>query len=218
LAKVASIAVLGLALLRPSFVSADTLTMTSLGKGEGITIQIGTTKEYGWAGEINWLDGAQSIFTYCVDLFDNATNPQYNVTVGTTDDLNSTTDPYTTSGAGGRAASLFNTYADMIHSSTSLASNAMAAGLQIAIWQTMYDPGAFTVLYTSSQQDVKAYAAQFLANVGYSTAVYLDATGAGQDQITKSVPEPPSILLSGLGILCLGLVARRRTMRTQMSV
>jgi PEP-CTERM motif len=204
--KLTSVVVLVLALFRPSIASADTLNMTGLGKGEWVSINVGGVSESGWAGEINWLDNSKSIFTYCVDLFDNALSQQQ-VTVGTTDNLTKDTDPYTTDQAGGRAAWLFNAYADDIHTTLS---NAQAAGLQIAIWQTLYKPGAFTIV---ASQAALAAADAYLNNAMGRTAlaVYLDAArGAGQDQITHTVPEPGTILLVGLGILLMALMANRK--------
>ena len=199
-------------MLRPSVVAADTLTLTSVGKGDWVSLQVGGQTETGFAGEINWLVGGSPLFTYCVDLFDNALSVQQ-VTVGTTNDLTSLTDQQTTAGAGGRAAWLFNTYSDAIRTS---GSNDQAAGLQLAIWQTLYSPGAFSVL--SAPSAALGYAATYLTSLGLnsSTAGYLDAAaGRGQDQLFR-VPEPLSLIPTGLGFFLLGMVLRRRT-RTRVA-
>lgn len=192
---------------------ADSLTLTSLGKGEWVSIKIGTKTETGWAGEINWLLNSTSftgaVYTYCVDLFDNAQNLQTPVAVETTNDLTSSTSPHSTAGAGGRAAWLFNTYSDVVHAltNTKLAAD-QAAGLQIAIWQAMYDSTAFTV---TASAGATYWAGQYLSAMGSKTSVatYLDTPiGKGQDQITR-FPEPASGVLFGLALATLVLLDRR---------
>ena len=103
------------------------------------------------AGLQAWLAaGLLVIFGGVFDLFDGALNTQNPVTAKSTDDLNSSTTPYVTDGAGARAAWLFNTYSDGIHSLlTNTSQNAafaaaQAAGLQLAIWETLYPTNAFT--------------------------------------------------------------------------
>jgi hypothetical protein len=103
---------------------------------------------------------------------------------------------------------LFNTYSDGIRTS---GSNDQAAGLQLAIWQTLYNPGAFSVL--SAPSAALTYASTYLASLGLnsSTAGYLDAAaGKGQDQLFR-VPEPLSLIPTGLGFFLLGMALRRRT-------
>lgn len=213
--KLASVVVLGLTLLRPSIASADTLTLKGLGMGETATIQMVangvTITETGFIGQLNWmLNGTESLLTYCVDLFDNALMTQ-NVTVGTTNSLSSATDPYVTAGAGGRAAFLIDTFAGGV------TSNAMAAGLQIALWQTIYrsydaSQPAATFSLTGASGAALGYAKTYLSSVtanSYGTVAYLDAK-VGQDQIVNHVPEPASIFLTGGGLLLAGLLKRRR--------
>ena len=77
--------------------------------------------------------------------------------------------------------------------------------------------GTFTIL--SASAGALTAANDYLTKAGgnTSTAVYLDARNAGQDQITKSVPEPGSMLLMGAGALVAGLFKRRREGLNEMS-
>lgn len=202
------------ALLCPTAAAADSVTLTSngstygwnLGKGAWVTISEGSGPQMtGWAGEINWTGFTQSLVTYCVDLFNNALHTQ-TVTVkdDIQNDLTSATSIGTTAGAGGRAAWLVNTYA-----SDAATDNHKAAGLQIAVWNTMYSAGAFSV---SAPLTAMNWAATYLGTLGSNTAtgIYFDAApGAGQDQI--ATPEPASILLLAIGLsMALGYAYRMK--------
>ena len=195
-------------LLCPTAAAADTVTLTSngsmygwnLGKGDWVTITEGSSgpQMTGWAGEIKWTGFTQSFVTYCVDFFNDALHTQ-TVTVkdDIQNDLTSATAIGTTAGAGGRAAWLVNTYA-----SEASTDNHKAAGLQIAVWNTMYAAGAFSV---SAPLTAMNWAATYLGTLGSNTAtgIYFDAApGAGQDQI--ATPEPASILLLAMG-MCMAL-------------
>ena len=207
-------------LLCPTSVAADTVTLTSngsmyrwnLGKGDWVTIAAGTggPQMTAWAGEIDWLltsptGFTQSLVTYCVDLFNDALHTQ-TVTMSNDikNDLTSTTSIGTTPGAGGRAAWLVNTYA-----SEASTNNDKAAGLQIAVWNTMYAAGGFSI---SAPLTAMNWATTYLGTLGTntSTGIYFDAApGAGQDQI--ATPEPASILLLLIGMtMALGFGYRRK--------
>jgi len=208
--RLLAVGLFGAAIMSATPASADSLNLTGLGKGEWITVKFGNTTELGWAGEANWLLSSQgftgNIYTYCVDLFDGALNTQNPVTAKSTDDLNSSTTPYVTDGAGARAAWLFNTYSNTIHT---LGDTAQAAGLQLAIWETMYAPGAFTFQASAA---ATTFASQYLTSLGTNTssAIFFDAKlGQGQDQITR-VPEPATVLLCLLALPLLFVFRRRR--------
>lgn len=187
-----------------------------------------------YAGEINWLwdttpEGfADAIYTYCVDPFNSAISPQW-VEEHSTEVM--IVDGVLDADAGGRAAWLFNTFAPTIRAG---GTDIEAAGLQVAIWEAVHDTdnnlatGDFALVVNDSIWGGAVLAAQirdqaqtYLNQVFYapgqfytSTAVWLDATPTGQDQITQlaqtptSVPEPGTLLLFGLGVPCAFL--RRR--------
>src|ERR1700719_5083072 len=108
------VGLLAASLFRPAAAAADGVTLTntgpsssyqggwSVGEGGWVNISFGSTTETGWAGEINWLvNGAQSVVTYCADLFDNALQTQTGMTVSNSSPLTS---------ASGEVAWLVNTY------------------------------------------------------------------------------------------------------------
>lgn len=191
--------------LRPAVATADVVTLTnngpaygwSVGSGEWVAITVGSSQMTGWAGEIDWLATSatgfqQSLVTYCVDLFNDALHSQtMTVSNDIQSDLTSASTPAYTSGAGGRAAWLINTYA-----ADASTDNAKAAGLQIAVWDTMYAANTFSV-----SAPLQALADQYLNTVGSntSTGVYYDPLpGGGQGQM--AVPEPSAVLLMMLGM------------------
>jgi hypothetical protein len=213
---------------------ANSLTYDGMGNRSVVTIALNGIQEGPYyAGEINWLwdttpEGfADAIYTYCVDPFNSAISPQW-VEEKTTDVMivDGVLDP----AAGGRAAWLFNSYAPTIRDG---GGDVEAAALQVAIWEAVNDSdnnlaaGGFALVVNSSVGGGEALAAQirdqaqvYLGQLFYapgefhtSTAVWLDATPTGQDQITqlvapRPVAEPGTLLLFGLGVPCAFL--RRR--------
>lgn len=227
--------------LVPALAGAATIDFTGLGKAEVVSLG-GVRVVNAWAGELNWIwlsgqpaNMADAFYTYCVDLRSDETDHQ-GITVRTTDEMTGTT-----ANVGQKAAWLFNTYAATIHADYSSASKAMAAGLQLAIWEVLYDTtyqidgtkadkGSFyaTGVYTSAA--AISYGNQYLQNLLGSGTSYLSADamwldsenakygltgGPGQDQITRSVPEPGTLALLGAGLL--GIAGARRKKKTDLA-
>ncbi len=201
--------------------SAATIDFTGVGKNAIVTIG-GLYSGTVYAGELNWTwIGAppsgfgSSLYAYCIDILNDVTDPE-SVTVRAMSELTPQTSPSTAQDGGERAAWLFDTYAAGIHAS---GTGNQAAGLQIAIWEALYDAtlnlasGNFILAGAVSTPAVgtpqfwantylSALMSSGAANGNYSTttAAWLDAAVPGQDQITAQVPEPAAwlILVAGL--------------------
>jgi len=221
--------------LRPATAAASSLIYDGMGNRSVVTISLkGVEEGPFYAGEINWLwdatpEGfADAIYTYCVDPFNSAISPQW-VEEHSTDVM--IVDGVLDADAGGRAAWLFNTFAPTIRAG---GTDIEAAALQVAIWEAVQDSdnnlvdGDFALVVNSSiwggevlASQIRDQAQVYLNQLFYapgqfytSTAVWLDATPSGQDQITQlpegptPVPEPGTLLLLGLAVPCAFLKRR----------
>jgi hypothetical protein len=210
----------------PSWASAGTIDFLGLGKAEIVTVA-GVRNVRAWAGELDWawLDGKpagadSTFYSYCVDLLNNETDPQYNVGINSTNEMQ-TDGMVATPGAAQKAAWLFNNFAGDAHASSG---GALAAGLQLAIWEVLFDDGLSLVYdasvgnrfyVTAASSGALAAGKDYLwqlaqVGTGYMSAqaTWLDVpSGKGQDQITRT-PEPATLLLLGTGLA--GLATRRR--------
>jgi len=193
----------------PSVASAATLGFTGVGKAAVVSIS-GLRTVTAWAGELDWnwvgtppTGFSQSLYTYCVDILNDVTNTQYNVAVRSTDDMTPATSPYTAPGAGAKIGWLINTFAASIHAS---GTNEQAAGLQVAIWETLYDSnlGGFNLgsgqFSVSGSVGTMTWATTYLTDL-YSSAnnkgraAWLDSPGNGNGQDQVTVPEPSTLAL-----------------------
>jgi PEP-CTERM motif len=214
----------------PTRASASELLYQQMGLHDIVTIVGANGAESAsgsyYAGEIDWIwNGgtppgfSDAVTTYCVDILHELGASQ-TVEIGTTAGLVTPAE-----NGGGKAAWLLNTFAPLV------TTGVQAAGLQVAIWESLYDndhnlgggtfslvtsnaayTGAATALAIAGQAN--QYLDQLYSNPsgGYytSTAAWLHAVAptGGQDQITT--PEPGSLLLLGIG----GVVARLYRRRT----
>jgi hypothetical protein len=197
----------------PAVASADpfSATLAGIGQGAGVTgVRNGSFFSV-WAGEIKWTsDGALGDFlSYCVQLDSAATNPQYFVP-----------------GVGGMISTSQANQISYLFStnSQSITNGWMAAGLQLAIWNVLYDSdySAGDGTFRSYSANAVYYADQFLLNLSKQAnptgnALFLDSvtldgrsSRSGQDQVTSPVPEPTTLLLLGTGV---ALATRRRLKR-----
>jgi len=228
-----SLCVGALALLcsMPSVASAATLDFTGVGKADIVSIS-GLRTVNAYAGELNWdwlgtppAGFSQSLYTYCVDVLNNEADPQYNVAVRTTDEMTPATSPYSAAGAGAKIAWLVNTYAANIHAS---GTNEQAAGLQLAIWETLYDSdlGGFNLasgdFIVSASASTISWASNYLTSL-YSSAsntgraAWLDSpgNGNGQDQVTVPEPSTLALLMLGAGLI---FAFRRKSTPSMMTI
>lgn len=177
------------------------------------------------AGELEWLwmgsapEGfAQSFYSYCIDLSNNLADPQevrQRDTEGFTNGV---------ANGGAKAAWLFNEFAAGIRSTSNVSSaNTMAAALQVAIWEAMYDTsanlgGGNFILNTTGAIRTQAsaylnalYTGTTTYRTGQGTVLEVVSPNRGQDQIVARVSEPSTLLLMGVAFLVFANRVRRPT-------
>jgi hypothetical protein len=200
--------VLALGLLIPSAASADgfSATFAGTGLGAGVSGYSGGSYFNVFAGQIKWDAGVDEFLSFCLQL-DSPLKPEQYFDTSMPAHISAW-----------EAASI--SYL-VTKNFASLTSNWMAAGLQLAIWNVLYDSDykASDGVFRSSTSNATYFADKFLADLGaqklpFGSALFLNSQPGtrGQDQVTLySTPEPGTMLLLGAGALA--LVARRRMAR-----
>jgi PEP-CTERM motif len=199
----------------PAAASAGPLTISLQGMGQSEYVVVGGKRLLGTnAGEIKWAQSGISgldpeFYSYCVDLLSNAETTQ---------------SVFAELVTGSAVGWLYNQFSSAAH-----LDSAMAAGLQLAIWNVLYDNDYSVDLQVdkkyknnfyliSGSAGARNYANSFLKDLSYQLT--LGALGGsvlrfstydlpGQDQIARApVPEPGTLLLLGSGVAA--LAARRK--------
>lgn len=162
-----------------------------------------------WAGitELN-VDGVQTT-SFCIDPFQWSSNVQQQYTVA---DLAAA--PYPTAGMGS-AAALTISKLWAANYQQALGNAQIAAGLQIAIWETVAgSPGMPAFSLVNGQGDYGAQAMIAAANADTSVVAPVSlvalSNGTYQDYVVQNVPDAGATgLLMGLGVAAVAFVRRR---------
>ena len=213
----------------PSFgarLIAEPITLDSNGAGSVVTVSFNGSSMTGFAGQFNMHVGNDSEFTaFCVDL-------PHDVSVGQQYQVNerSTNDGLTN---GGEIAFLANAFG------SDPLTNAQAAGLQIALWDLLYNNGATSGVFqyqnTGPNDPIAiAVASYLLAGANQSsTSAWFDAAPSGtgpnrgQSVVLADPPPPPSAVPEpstfclysfGLGFMGLGYLLFQRIRAPQRFV
>jgi hypothetical protein len=223
---VGGVAILGVLTLLPSTADANQIDFLQVGHGSQVSVA-GVRSGTFMAGELNWQwlgsapEGfAGSFYSYCVDITHNLADPQEVTARSSEGFTNGATD------GGAKAAWLFNEYAAGIRSTVDAGvANIMAAALQVAIWEAMYDnsndlgTGGFILTTTGAirnqaQTYLNAlYTTATTYKTGLGTVLDVASPSPGQDQIVSRVTEPSTLLLMGAAFLIFAKRMRRPKVR-----
>jgi len=192
----------------PSVASADTFSANFVGTGlgSGVSGYNGSTYFNVFAGQLKWdAAGVDDFLSFCLQL-DSPLQYKQDFVAGTGGHVSAT--------EAERISAL------VTQNFSTITTNWMAAGLQLAIWNVLYDTdsSASSGAFYSTTSAATVWANTFLsgiasAKVPVGTAVFLNSMPGdrGQDQVTYKTPEPGTLLLLGAGALA--LAARRRFTR-----
>lgn len=189
---------------------AQNLQYTGMDRPDALSasISVNGSAFYGvMAGQLNFTDGSNTLDTYCADA---------------TKFLNGSFHSYTPSIVDLSGASNLSLAGRILANSYATATTAdQQAGLQLALWEAIYDGGATFDGSTSNfkVQNVNANALNFASSYyllntdpGDTTVTHFTSSANGaQNQLTAApVPEPFTMLTFGAGALALALRRRRK--------
>ena len=189
--------------------NAQSLQFTGmqLGNPNSGVVSLNGNNENVYMGALTFTDGVDSIVTYCADL-SSPLNGNYNsYSVGLVDQGDG-------SGLARAARILAASFLDATDPDKQ-------QGLQLAIWEALYDNGS-SFDYTSGHlqitsgvgvnalADAALYYAAPLPNTPSSDVLLYHALGAGGQSQIQPVPEPASVLVLSLGLIAF---ARRRQVK-----